>query len=116
MAVPVKLGYSLSNYYELDGSDNKFGFFSIAGIVTVPLGSTTKFGCVEPPRRRGVPDARRHHEVLQRRRRLPGDWVHRDWVFLLTRCVVLDLVFVSVSILFFVVSIGYVAACDRLMK
>jgi hypothetical protein len=29
---------------------------------------------------------------------------------------VLDLVFVAVSILFFVVSIGYVAACDRLMK
>ena len=28
----------------------------------------------------------------------------------------LDLVFVGVSILFFVVSIGYVAACDRLMK
>jgi len=32
------------------------------------------------------------------------------------RCVVLDIVFVGVSILFFVVSIGYVAACDRLMK
>jgi hypothetical protein len=30
-------------------------------------------------------------------------------------CVVLDLVFVTLSILFFVVSIGYVAACDRLM-
>jgi hypothetical protein len=29
---------------------------------------------------------------------------------------VLDLVFVAVSVLFFVVSIGYVAACDRLMK
>jgi hypothetical protein len=29
---------------------------------------------------------------------------------------VLDLVFVGVSVLFFVVSIGYVAACDRLMK
>jgi len=29
---------------------------------------------------------------------------------------VLDLVFVGVSIVFFVVSIGYVAACDRLMK
>ena len=29
---------------------------------------------------------------------------------------VLDLVFVGISILFFVVSIGYVAACDRLMK
>ena len=34
----------------------------------------------------------------------------------LTRWPVLDLVFVGVSILFFVVSIGYVAACDRLMK
>ena len=29
---------------------------------------------------------------------------------------VLDFVFVGVSILFFAVSIGYVAACDRLMK
>jgi hypothetical protein len=29
---------------------------------------------------------------------------------------VLDLVFVAVTILFFVVSIGYVAVCDRLMK
>jgi len=29
---------------------------------------------------------------------------------------VLDLIFVAVTILFFVVSIGYVAACDRLMK
>jgi hypothetical protein len=36
--------------------------------------------------------------------------------FLPARCVVLDIVFVAVSILFFVVSIGYVAACDRLMK
>jgi hypothetical protein len=29
---------------------------------------------------------------------------------------VLDLVFVAVSVLFFAVSIGYVAVCDRLMK
>jgi hypothetical protein len=29
---------------------------------------------------------------------------------------VLDLVFVGIAIVFFVVSIGYVAACDRLMK
>jgi hypothetical protein len=29
---------------------------------------------------------------------------------------VLDFVFVVLSILFFVVSLGYVAACDRLMK
>ena len=28
----------------------------------------------------------------------------------------LDVVFVVLSILFFVVSIGYVAACDRLMR
>ena len=29
---------------------------------------------------------------------------------------VLDIIFVTLSILFFAVSIGYVAACDRLMK
>jgi len=28
----------------------------------------------------------------------------------------LDIVFVAITILFFVVGIGYVAACDRLMK
>ena len=28
----------------------------------------------------------------------------------------LDIVFVAFTILFFIVSIGYVAACDRLMK
>jgi hypothetical protein len=29
---------------------------------------------------------------------------------------VLDFIFIALSILFFVVSVGYVAACDRLMK
>jgi len=29
---------------------------------------------------------------------------------------VLDFIFIALSILFFIVSIGYVAACDRLMK
>jgi len=29
---------------------------------------------------------------------------------------VLDVLFVSLSVLFFIVSIGYVAACERLMK
>ena len=51
-AVPVKIGFSLSNYYELNTGtsdapvyvDNKFGYFSIAGLVTVPLGSPSKFG------------------------------------------------------------------------
>ena len=44
VAVPIKAGFSLSNYYELAGADHPFGFLSVAGIVTVPLGSTTKFG------------------------------------------------------------------------
>jgi hypothetical protein len=46
IAFPIKIGMSLSDYYEnpLTGEDSKFGFFSIAGIVTVPLGGTTSFG------------------------------------------------------------------------
>ena len=45
VAVPVKVGMSLDNYYEgLDG-DERFGFFSLAGVVTVPFTSTaTRFG------------------------------------------------------------------------
>jgi hypothetical protein len=38
-AIPVKVGLSIGNYYELDGVDNKFGFFSVGGLATVPLGS-----------------------------------------------------------------------------
>ena len=44
IAFPIKVGFSLADYYELAGEDNKFGFASIAGIVTIPLGSTTSFG------------------------------------------------------------------------
>jgi len=44
IAFPIKIGLSASDYYELDGEDNKFGYFSIAGIVTVPLGGTSSFG------------------------------------------------------------------------
>jgi hypothetical protein len=52
IAVPVKVGLSLANYYELnegtaaapDFVDHPFGYFSVAGIVTVPLGGTTKLG------------------------------------------------------------------------
>jgi len=46
IAVPIKVGLSAKDYYEspIDGKDNKFGYFSVAGIVTVPLGGTTKFG------------------------------------------------------------------------
>jgi hypothetical protein len=39
-AVPIKVGLSASDYYEFGtGEDSKFGYFSIAGIVTVPLGA-----------------------------------------------------------------------------
>jgi hypothetical protein len=38
LAVPMKVGMSVGNYYELDGQDNAFGFFSVAGILTVPMG------------------------------------------------------------------------------
>jgi hypothetical protein len=48
IAFPIKVGLSLSDYYELSTptgfEDNKYGFFSIAGIVTVPLGGTSSFG------------------------------------------------------------------------
>jgi hypothetical protein len=44
VAIPIKVGLSLGDYYELAGVDNKFGFFSIAAIGTVPLGGTTNFG------------------------------------------------------------------------
>jgi len=52
LSVPVKVGLSLANYYELNMGagvlplfvDHKFGYFSVAGLVTVPLGQTTSFG------------------------------------------------------------------------
>jgi hypothetical protein len=52
LSVPVKIGLSLADYYELNTGtseapvfvDNRFGYFSVAGIVTVPLGATTSFG------------------------------------------------------------------------
>jgi hypothetical protein len=40
VAVPVKVGLSANDYYEFGlGSDSKFGYFSIAGIATVPMGA-----------------------------------------------------------------------------
>jgi hypothetical protein len=45
VAVPVKVGLSLDNYYEGIDGDEKFGFFSVAGIVTLPFSSQpTRFG------------------------------------------------------------------------
>jgi len=40
LAIPVKVGLSASDYYEFGtGEDSTFGYFSIAGIVTVPMGA-----------------------------------------------------------------------------
>jgi len=39
VAFPTKIGLSLSNYYEMlgGGPDTRFGYFSVSGIVTVPI-------------------------------------------------------------------------------
>ena len=45
LGIPVKLGFSLGDYYEANGEDNGFGFFDIGALVTVPFSSApTKFG------------------------------------------------------------------------
>jgi len=37
LAVPVKVGLSIGNYYELAGKDHPFGFVSAAGVATFPV-------------------------------------------------------------------------------
>src|SRR6185503_17541409 len=45
VAVPVKVGLSLDGYYEGLRGDERFGFFSVGGNVTVPLsGDRSRFG------------------------------------------------------------------------
>jgi hypothetical protein len=45
IAVPVRLGLSLGDYYEGASGDERFGFVSVAGLVTVPFSSRpTRFG------------------------------------------------------------------------
>jgi hypothetical protein len=45
VSVPMKVGLSLSDYYEGLTGDETFGFFSIGGVVTVPFTSApTRFG------------------------------------------------------------------------
>jgi len=40
VAVPVKVGLSVGNYYELARTDHPFGFVSAAAIATLPIGRT----------------------------------------------------------------------------
>lgn len=35
--VPVRLGLSLNNYYQAFRADSRFGFFSVGGMITLPL-------------------------------------------------------------------------------
>jgi hypothetical protein len=45
VSVPLRVGLSVRDYYETATGDERFGFFSIAGMVTVPMsGGSTKFG------------------------------------------------------------------------
>lgn len=37
LAVPIKVGLSAKDYYELSGKDNRFGFLDVGGLITVPL-------------------------------------------------------------------------------
>jgi hypothetical protein len=39
VSVPLRAGFSLRDYYEGVAGDERFGFFSVAGAVTVPLSS-----------------------------------------------------------------------------
>lgn len=44
VSIPIKVGISVQNYYELAGVDHEFGFFSVGAAASVPLGRTTRFG------------------------------------------------------------------------
>lgn len=45
LAIPVKIGVSLKDYYEGPTGDNKFGFFDLGGLLTIPIkGVSGKFG------------------------------------------------------------------------
>jgi hypothetical protein len=45
LAVPVKVGLSLKDYYELDGVDNKFGYVDAGLLLTVPFtGVPSQYG------------------------------------------------------------------------
>ena len=37
LALPVRVGFSIGNYYELAGNDHPFGFVSVAGVVTMRI-------------------------------------------------------------------------------
>jgi len=45
LTIPVKVGVSLKDYYQAGDTDNKFGFFDIGALLTIPLkGVPSRFG------------------------------------------------------------------------
>jgi hypothetical protein len=44
LTIPIKLGMSMKDYYELDGVDHAFGWFDIGAAVTVPLKTSGNYG------------------------------------------------------------------------
>jgi hypothetical protein len=44
LTIPIKLGLSLDDYYEGPTGDEKFGFFDIGALYTVPIRGGTRFG------------------------------------------------------------------------
>jgi hypothetical protein len=45
LIIPAKVGLSLKDYYELAGQDEKFGYFDVGGVLTLPLrGVSESFG------------------------------------------------------------------------
>jgi hypothetical protein len=39
LTIPIKFGFSLSDYYESGGEDHKFGFFDIGAQIAIPFTS-----------------------------------------------------------------------------
>ncbi len=44
LAFPLKVGMSVGDYYEFGGDDDTFGYFSLAGVVTVPISGAPSYG------------------------------------------------------------------------
>jgi len=45
LSIPTRAGFSLNDYYELAGTDHKFGYFNVGAMLTLPLSKApTRFG------------------------------------------------------------------------
>ena len=81
VAVPVKLGFSLKDYYELSGEDEKFGYVVGGVLFTVPFARREG----ESARRRRHLRTWRGNEGGEQWRWRPGDRIDRPRVHVLTQ-------------------------------